>query len=289
MMKFDRIEYTAPEDSYYNYCWWPYEPVAPPEGKFRAVSLLFKSFDSAGMDERAFDFVRLIQEALGRFRTVWGVKWLGDRLAWEFYFYDYDRRERAVSITRVLEALRPRVKCAVPVNERLPYFMFSIDVDGDLVSGARELDVIHMYVGNPGSTVSSGIAYAMRAGSATLENFYFFFDAEKQLKEAAAKIACSAVFDATRIDVDRVLWPDLRECRTICVANKQRHDTVYFSGVGIDQLIVFLLALRYPPPVVGFVEENRARLDHLLFDVGFDYAARGDRLEIEKSGFYGVF
>lgn len=285
----DRFEFTTPQDLYYNYCWWPYEPVAPVENKYRPVTLLFHSFDWAGIDIGAFQVVQSLREAIGWFRTVWGVKRLGDRLAWEFYFYDYKRRQREVSITRVLKAIRPFVQCAVPINENLPYFMFSIDINGDIVSGSRDVDVVHMYLGNPGSTVSSGVAYALRTEGTTLENFYFFFDARRQLQEAAAKIACSAHFDATRFDINRVLWPELRTCHTICVANKPRQDTVYFSGVNVDQLRFFLKALAYPPAIVGFVEENRAKLDHLLFDVGFDYDGRGDRLRIEKSGFYGVF
>jgi len=285
----DRFEYTRPEDQYYNYCWWPYQPVAAVENKYRPVNLLFHSFEVAGIDERAFDIVRAIQQSIGWFRTVWGAKRLGHRLAWEFYFYDYARREREVSITRVLKAIQPLIRCDVPVNESLPYFMFSIDLSSEVASGASDLDVVHMYIGNPGSTVSSGIAYALRSESTTLENFYFFFDATRQLQEAAAKIACSARFDATRLEIDRVLWPELRGCHTICVANKQHCDTVYFSGVNVDQLSYFLKALEYPPAIIDFVDEHRAQLDHLLYDVGFDYSACGDQLQFHKSGFYGVF
>ncbi len=82
-------------------------------------------------------------------------------MAWEFYFYDYERRERTVSISRVLEAIRPYVRSDVRVNENLPYFMFSIDINSDVVSSEKDLDVVHMYIGNPGSVVSSGIAYAL--------------------------------------------------------------------------------------------------------------------------------
>lgn len=284
-----RLEPTTSADLYYNYCWWPYQPVAPTAGKLRPVSLLFETFALAGLGADAFALVETLRRAIGPFRTVWGAKQAGGRWGWEFYFYDYKRRERDVSISRVVEALRPRVACGIPINEALPYFMFSIDVDADLAAGARALDVIHMYVGNPGSTVSSGIAYGVRAEGTTLENFYFFFDASRQLRDAAAKIACSARFDATRLPLDRVLWPELTRCHTICVANKSRADTVYFSGVDVAQLLVFLKRMSYPAGIVAFVERHRARLDHLLYDVGFDFDACGDALRLEKSGFYGVF
>jgi len=285
----DRFEYSTRQDPSLNYCLWEYSPAHPADDKFRSINLLYQSFDHAGIDARAFDIVDAIRDGIGPFRTVFGVKLLPDRLAWEFYFYDYGRRNRAVSISRVLAAIRPLAPCALKISESLPYFMFSLDLDAELAAGRRDIDVVHMYVGNPGSTVSSGIAYAMRAGGATLENFYFFFDAATQLDAAAAKICSSANFDDTRIPVDAVLVPDLRNCKTICVANKQTHDCVYFSGVDARQLLLFLGRLAYPEPIVSFVRHNLANLDHLLFDVGFDYRMDGDGITVLKSGYYGVF
>ena len=285
----DRFEYSTGADPALNYCLWEYSPARPAQDKFRSVNLLFQSFDHAGIDDRAFDIVEAIREAIGPFRTVFGIKLLRDRLAWEFYFYDYRRREREVSITQVLAAIRPYVRCAIRANENLPYFMFSLDIDAELARGARDMDVVHMYIGNPGSTVSSGIAYALRADATTLENFYFFFDAQSQRQEAADKICCSAHFDGTSLPVDAILVPELRTCQTICVANKQTHDCVYFSGINVDQLLFFLKRVPYPEPITSFVRENRDNLDHLLFDVGFDYRVEAGRLAVLKSGYYGVF
>jgi hypothetical protein len=285
----ERYEYATSWDPSLNYCLWEYSPAVPAEDKFRSVNLLFQSFDHAGVDARALDIVDAIREAIGPFRTVFGVKQLEDRLAWEFYFYDYKRRQREVSISRVLDAIRPLARCDVKVNENLPYFMFSLDLDADLAGGRRDIDVVHMYVGNPGSTVSSGIAYALRAQDTTLENFYFFFDAANQLADASKKICSSAHFDDTSMPVEAVLVPELRTCKTICVANKQTHDCVYFSGVDVHQLLFFLERLRYPDAIVSFVRQNRANLDHLRFDVGFDYRMAAGRLAILKSGYYGVF
>jgi hypothetical protein len=292
-----RSHETSEQDQYFNYCWWPYLPVAPTANKWRPESLLQHSFEVAGLDERAGKLVETIQQEIGRFRTVWGAKWLppgplgGERgkLAWEYYFYDYQRRQRDVSATRVLDAIRPILPCDVTVDEGLAYFMFSLDVSAELLAGTRPLDVVHMYIGNPGSRVSSGIAYAVTKGGTALENFYFFFDAKRDLREAAEKIFCSAYLDTAKIDIDRLLWPELRDCHTICVANKQKNDTVYFSGVNVDQLLSFLKRLAYPPEIIRFVGENRGKLDHLLYDVGFDYVAHGAELEFVKSGYYGVF
>ena len=285
----DRFEYATPSDPYRNYCLWQYAPVAPAEDKFRAVNLLYHAFDAAGIDGRAFDFVAAIRGGIGAFRTVWGTKLIDGSLAWEFYFYDYARRDREVSMSAVVDAIAPFATCPVPVNESLNYFMFSIDVDDDLVTGKRPLDVVHMYVGNPGSSVSSGICYALTAADARLENLYYFFDAATMLPAAADKIGDSAWVDETRMPMDNLLWPELCDCQTICVANKQHNDTVYFAGVNVDQLLLFFDRVGYPSEIVDFVRTHRDDLDHLLYDVGYDYRSDGRDVEILKSGYYGIF
>jgi hypothetical protein len=285
----DRFEYATGGDRYFNYCLWPYQPVAATQDKFRGINVLYQSFAFAGIDKRAYAFVEAIRDAIGPFQTVFGIKMIDGRIGWEFYFYDYLRRERKVSMSRVIDAIRPFARCDIVPNENLPYFMFSIDVDDALVGGRRDLDAIHMYVGNPGSAVSSGIAYALTPGGSTLDNFYFFFDAKTQMLEAADKICCSAYVDTTRIHFDQILWPELRDCRTICVANKRHNDCVYFSEINVDQLLFFFRALAYPPQIVEFFEANRASLDHLLYDVGLDYTVEGSQVRILKSGYYNVF
>ena len=285
----ERLEYAAEGETLQDFCLWEYEPVAPPGGKFRSVNLLFRSFEVAGVGEECFDLVPLLRQAIGVSKTVFGVKWIGGELRWELYFYDYRRRERTRSITRVAEALRPRVRCDVPVNERLPYFMFSLDVGPSLLTGTASLDEIHMYVGTPGSTVSGGICYSLTKRGTALENFYFFFDARSQLAEIKDKAGCSAYMDATRVPIEEILWPELQKCRVIVVANKKRNDAVYFVGIDVDQFLFFLRRLAYPEAIVLFVERNRPSLSHMLYDVGIDYRMEGGRLVFLKSAYYGVF
>lgn len=284
------LEMTTPQDLYFDYCLWHYKPVAPCENKLRSSNLLFHSFDVAGADRRVFGLIRAIRESFGLFNTVWGLKRLRDgRIAWEFYFYDYRRRERQRSITRLLDLIRPFAPCQIRPTENYLYFMFSIDINDDLLSGEKGLDQIHMYIGNPGSSVSSGICYSLTGQDTRLENFYFFFDARKDWEDILAKTACSAHVDSTRISVDRILWPELRDCNVIVVANKQRGDSIYFSRIRVDQFLFFLKRMDYPQDLVSFVEENRPRLDHLLYDVGFDYTMNEKDLVILKSGYYGTF
>lgn len=284
-----QLEYTTEQDEFFDYCLWQYKPVVSYLNKLRSVNLLYQSYVVTNVSQRMFNIVRDIRKDLGVSRTVYGIKQLGEQIKWEFYFYDYKRRERERSITRLLNVMRPYVKCDITPKENYPYFMFSIDLNDELVAGGQSLDEIHMYIGNVGSTVSSGICYSVTQERTQLENYYFFFDAATQREEIAGKIASSAYVDTNQIPIDSILWPELRQCRVIVVANKQHNDCIYFSRITVDQLIFFLRSMRYPQPLVAFVEEHRSVLDHLLYDVGFDYRMEGGRLQVLKSGYYGFF
>ncbi len=284
-----RLEYTTADEPLFNYCLWQYQPPAPAAGKYSSANLLYHTFELAGLDERAYEMVDRIRQAIGVSRTVWGVKLLGDQLAWEYYFYDYRRRNRERSITRVLEAIRPLIRCDVQPNESLHYFMFSLDVTRAMLAGEQEMEQVHMYLGNVGSTVSSGVSYALTKNERRLENYYFFFKPANALDEIIGKVACSAFIDPADVDLSQIIWPELVECDTVCVANKRHNDCIYFSGVNVDQFLFFLERLRYPAPIIAYVKEHRSQLDHLLFDVGFDYTFGADGLQVVKSGYYGTF
>jgi hypothetical protein len=283
------LEYTTEQDRFSDFCLWDYTPGSPWEGKFRSINLLYHSFAVSGAHEEMVPLVEAIRDGIGHGRSVWGIKQIESKMRWEYYFYDYKRRDREVSATRLLDIMQPLVACDLKVNENLHYFMFSIDIDDDLAARNRELDEIHLYIGNPGSSVSSGICYSFTRRQPRLENFYFFFVAEKQMEDILGKIACSALIDSKAIHIDQILWPEMRSAQVIVVANKQENDAIYFSRINVDQLILFLKRMNYPKATISFIEENRSQLDHLLYDAGYDYRMEGGKLRILKSGYYGIF
>jgi hypothetical protein len=62
---------------------------------------------------------------------------------------------------------------------------------------------------------------------------------------------------------------------------------VYFSGIDVDQL---LSSSAWPIRRTSSPSCRRTgNLDHLLFDVGFDYRTTDQGLLVLKSGYYGVF
>ena len=289
MVAFPWLEYATAQDPARNYCLWDYRPPQPAADKWRAVNVLFKSFESAGCLHSGVAVVEALRAGIGAFQTVFGVKWINGVLGWEYYFYDYRRRARQVSISKTLTVMAPFAKADLPINEDLPYFMFSLDFQAEGDVFRPKFDVVHMYIGHPDTSVSSGIAYGISTQQTRLENFYFFFNAKTQMQAVAAKVASSAYFDETTQSLDHVLLPELRTCQTICVANKQTHDAIYFSGIDVHQLLWFLQRFSYPADLVAFVCDHRDQFDHVLFDVGIDYASRHGRVRYLKSGFYGNF
>ena len=284
----DLLEWSAPGDAYRDYCLWDYPAQAPTEGKLRQSSLLWQSFDALGAPPDLRRMVEALRLELGPFNVSWGVKLIGGRFSWELYFYDYERLARTVSIERVLRTLAPYARCGLSLPAERPYFMFSIDLDAELGEGRRDIDELSVYIGNPGSSVSSGLCYQLSASGLRLDNLYHFFDASRELEEIAAKVACSSHLDLKGLPIDRILWPELRDCGTIVVANKKHNDGVYFSRISIDQLILFVTRLDYPQSIRDFLTLNRSRLDHLLYDVGIDYLMVDGRVEVIKSAYYGL-
>lgn len=281
------MEPTQPGDHYADYCQWPYDPPAPTFGKLRQSSLLWAALEAAGAHDNLIAACRELRRVLGPFRTVYGVKLQGGTLSFEFYFYDYSRLQRDLSIPKVLAALSPYVACNLPPVEQRPYFMFSLDLDNTIVTGEAPLSEVDVYVGNPGSSVSSGICYAHRANGLELKNFYFFFDAHSEQRHIADKVAASAHLDAG-FDLDQILWPEMVDCGVIVVANKRKHDGIYFSRIRSTQLGLFLERANWPAAIRDLHAQNARRFDHLLFDIGIDYAVEDGRVVILKSAFYGL-
>jgi len=282
------LERVAPGDRHADYCLWDYAPPAPPAGKLRSSTLLWAAIEASGGGGRLRAACEALRQGLGPFKTVYGVKKSGGRLSFEFYFYDYARLERLVSIPRVLDILSPYVDCGLGYSEGRPYFMFSIDLDEEVASRRRPLDTINIYIGNPGSSVSSGICYELKADSFRLANFYFFFNARREMADIVSKVASSAHHDLIGLPMRKILPPELVDCEVIVVANKKFGDGVYFSRLKVDPLIWFLEREGFPASLTGFVKRHRNSLDHMLYDVGLDYSVRNGEVVVAKSALYGL-
>ncbi|MBT6723913.1 MAG: hypothetical protein HOB20_11835 [Planctomycetaceae bacterium] len=289
MNLFPHEEQAEVGDPHLNYCLWPYTPQTSSQGQLRSVSLLNKCFALAAVEETGRELTDSISQALGKFKTVWGVKWSGIEFEWELYFYDYARRDRKVSVTSLFHATQEALPLdpGIIIDETLPYFMFSIDFPPSSLTG-NHIELVNLYLGNPGSYVSSGLSYKLTKKGREFANLYSFFNPKKHQEEITGKLESSAFGDPTR-HLAQLHWQQLSECDTICIANKGSCDTIYYSGINVQQLLYFLNALDYPADLIEYLSLRRELYHHLLFDVGMDFITDSSGISLLKSGFYGIF
>ena len=283
------VEFSRQADPFLDFCLWEYESEVAGQDKLRSINLLNNSFAAARGTPELYNLCNKLRTGLGDWRTVWGTKYINGKLSWEFYFYDYLRLERDITISKTLDIFRGFTKCDLQVNEDCLYFMFSIDIDDDLVRGKRNLDQINIYLGDISKHVSAGICYNLDRHGLRMDNLYHFFDARNEMDQITDKVVSSLHVQLEQFDINTVLIPELSDCSTIVIANKKFNDGVYFCRINIDQLIHFLQRLDYPAGIQDFVRENRDKLDHLLYDVGIDYRMENGKTSYLKSSYYGVF
>lgn len=280
----------AAGDRYLDYVARPYEPQAPWEGKLRSEAL----YDAGAEGRPALvELKELLQARLGRDRVVWGVKELAGRAYWELYFYDY-APEPDLTLEKVRAALAPSWSLA-PLPEGTPkHVMFSFELT-DAVLAAREVEAYSVYELSQAAGRTVSRSWRADASGLVPENRYIPVPLDSPRdRELLASLLRRSLGEQGRLS--DVLPPALMEgCRAVCLAAKPRGgrpakevNGVYLSTLRVGGLLEFLRRWRYPRGLVAFVEANQGRLDHLLFDVGYDFED-APAVSFSKSGFYGIF
>lgn len=284
-----RSQFARPADMALDFCLWPYDrPRAPSDDALRTSALLYKSFETANFGPEMGALTEAIRNAFGHFATVWGMKWGTEGPSWEFYFYDYARNARSHGISDFLTATKGHLNCKLTPDDTLSYFMFSVEVTPSHLRGAP-LEQIDIYVGNPGSTVSSGICYGLTDTGYAMRNFYFFFDAINEVQQIHDKLTESIHLPQSGLDLRDLLWPEMDGVETIVVANKKKCDGLYFSRIRAAQLAHFLAKLGFPQDLRDFLAAHHDALDHHLYDVGWDFACdSAGVINPTKGSFYGL-
>jgi hypothetical protein len=278
------FEPAAESDVLHDYILEPYEPKASQAGKLRGLALLYETFAIAGVEKEGLALVTRVRDTLGPFRTVWGVKHdreRGELRGWELYFYDWKRVHADLSIASLKEILAPVVKLDVELRRDVPWHMVSIEVSpADLKDPSRSV-AAHLYVDMR--------SYEAKDKELLFENVYTFHDPRLEIDDVMNRLKASLHFDFAKDRLAELLPPRLFRCHKMCVANKRTGDALYFSRVDTDALRQFLRAQNYPKEIVGLADAEAKRLDHLLWDVGVDFAARDTGLTVRRTGFYGSF
>jgi len=283
------FERCSGEEPLHDYILKPYEPLTPHDGMLRSVNLLYASFAEAGLEAQGRRVVSQLRDALGPFRTVWGIKHdavSGALRGWELYFYDWTRTHVDLQIERVCEALSELFSIRAVEPRPLPWHMFSIDFDVDALRSGSSSD------GAPGASVHLYIdmrSYALHGSHLTFQNIYTFHDPRLEIDDVMARIGASVHVDLANEPLARLLPPELFGCHKMCVANKRDGDAFYFSRVPTRSLLRFLREQQYPQSLSELVEREAPGLAHLLWDVGLDFSATPDGALVRRSGVYGTF
>lgn len=284
------LERMDPGDVLGDYTLVPYDPVTSPEGKLRSVNALIESFAAAGVEDEGMRVVSLLREQLGPFRTVWGIKVRppAEITGWELYFYDQAREHPDLGIDRVREILSPALAIDARPPHELPWHMFSVEFDANSLR-TRAPVPIDVYIGTNPRYKGTDRSYKLRGEEMVFENVYTFHRPELEIDEILYRLKYSAYFTRQRHLLSALIPPELFRAGHICVANKRRADGLYFSRIRLDQARYALKWLGFPATITDFFSAHAADLDHLLWDIGFDFVDRDGAIRFTKGSIYGSF
>ena len=180
-------------------------------------------------------------------------------------------KERERSIQRLLEIVRPWIP-QTRAGEGRPYFMFSIGFGRAQLDLGNSIGEVQMYIGNIGSLVSSGVCYGVTRRADRAEELLFFLRREQGDGIGGRQADLVGVSRASGLALDSILLPASSPiarpswCRTSATATA----SISFAASTRRQLLFFLKRMRFSEAEVSFIEQNAGRLDHMLYDVGFD-------------------
>lgn len=270
-----------PSDPYRDFCLWDYDPVTTPgPGALRQSALLERSLalapDAPGL-ARLFGQIR---DAWGRFNTVWGVKWTALGPTWEFYFYDYARRDRRLGVADLMRAVPGLFPPGFAAPDDLPYFMFSVELGpAQGRPGAPPLAEVDLYLPGTGGTVSAGVAHAWNGRALRRKNSYEFF------QSAADRAAILARLEAFG-PLPGWLMPGVWGEEVFVLSEKPASRACYLSRVPVAAARALCMQTDVPAAMTDALTE--AGHGAQRFDLGFDMVDGPKGPRIVKVGLYGI-
>ena len=303
-----------------------------------------------------------LRRDIGEHATIWGIKkTLDDRssIVWELYWVTDGDLETPFTASDVARATSRWIDwktsgCDLEMLDELVardiVTMFSIDIDAEVIRTGILRDGVNVYVEEADKSALSRFesrSYNCDARGCEIRNSYASFElANMSLIEE--RIRRSKHYSPSFAESDfrcALMRPELvegalvhmkspsgvsRRSTNIYVdhASKPRCDGLYFSGIGIEELLSFFrvgptglcevdLAAResctrsnpnsslwgWPERLLVALEKSAGQLASLRFDVGFDYRLRrrnetsgeeffartASDVEFLRSAFYGTF
>ena len=225
-----------------------------------------------------------ILDNIGENHTVWGIqKTVGDdNIDVEYYYYTQAPRwngNPTIAWNLVGSVLGNMYedhlkKRSLPIDFRAG--MFSLDMPRDAETKIHSTDIYHM-------EPRKGFCIIWNKDGLFNKNKYWFTYTHEEAMNvlASAKVpGCSMLFG------NEGKWNE-----SMCLSRKrERFWSIYYSKVSIDTFICFLKRFNYPSHIQDYVSENKSKLDHMYYDIGYDFIIQpGAFVQCLKSGFYGYF
>lgn len=287
----DRILVTS-STRHRDYIATAYEPRTDPIGKLHSTSVLRALLREHDLLS-AWPICERLQSRLGREETVWGFKLGPETASLELYFYNFDQNgpDNPKSVMRLSEALSEQLRFSAGMDEKQPYFMCSFELTREgLETGSG--GSFRIYVGSGDEERREcAFSYRVEPTSHPLENHYWFYRADRpaELGDAIRRLKRSPRA-GQKGAWGRLMPRHLRACFTICYAVKPNADGLYYSRISNEQLIAFLEEHR-PGMLCDLLAAHAHELDHLRWDLGFDFAAASPSapdVPIHKIALHGV-
>ncbi len=285
----------APAPKAYDFVMNSYAMAADPASRPTSLDLFVATLPADAVQRAVFEeMTGAIVDAVGPDRTVWGMKQEEGRVSWELYFYPH-RRAPADTPESYFEKARQAftdvvgwaAPWSIPANASLVSFEFVLDGDG--VRPSAELDVYHLIEGGAAMI----LAYRRTHEVYRLKNTYESFALPEAREELAARLAASRYAFAGNegIAVDHWLGEidATRRCELAWCSYKPDADGVYLGLVDVADLADHLDRFAYPAHLRAWVRERLGDLDHLHYDLGYDYRVVDGAVQVAKTGFYGYF
>lgn len=290
MIDIGEMEMSEPDDRYLDFRVLSYQPVAPTSGRIRSVNLLRASFAAFGVLERGNQVIDIMRDTFGLFETGWGFKVGIDGPTWELYWYHEQQEPRTKSIAQLRESLAGFGGLSLDVDLNLPFASFSMDLD-EIIDGTDQgVSWLNLYFGNGVDSRCPGLSCRVTSDELLLQNTYFVGETDDAvaMREIRTRILYSPRNGSGPATME-LLGRRPHSTRYVYFANKPLCDAIYYSQTDFAFYEHFVDWAGFPKGYRDFVARSAPMLDHLRWDVGYNYVVVNDDILVSKVGVYGYF
>jgi len=253
--------------------------------KIKSSNILINSFTNTKYEDMFLNILNKFKDD----KLLWSIKNINNNIEWELYF-----QRNLVNLHNSKEKLKKYFDFPISHLESINHFIWSVNINDfsfkeinlyTLFDAEKFGDYLHF---GAFSYSYDGINYEHQS------NYYAWKESLKNINRIKDNIY-SSFFGFNGKNMEDIIIPEFLEWykndvskHGIWISNKKYCDSIYYQSLNVDMLIIFLKKFNYPQNQIGFLEDNKNNLDHLLYDVAIDYKVENKKFKIIKTGYYGT-